>query len=143
MGQSSTSLLTEVQSPSKTQFHAAMSVNQNAASANINGADKNITEGQPLNNIPEQEQIAEDDNHSEQVARFLQELDDEKAPSDEALGIGGGTIPDPRTLNYAPAAIGSKDKGLLMSNIDNRRATPDNWNGRPPVNGKSPTQPHP
>ena len=65
---------------------------------------------------------------------------------ERTLDVGGGTIVSPPTLNYAPAASNAKDKGAqvpLMSQIDDRRATPDNYNGRPPVNGKSPTQPHP
>ena len=84
---------------------------------------------QNLGYVPEQRSVAEDDNHSDNVARFLQELDAEspkhfKPPQ------------QPKAKQVAPNMNATKDKELKMAYIEHERATPDQFNGRQTMNGK-------
>ena len=51
---------------------------------------------------------------------------------------GHGSTP---SLKIRPTAANTKAKGIVMANLDPRRATPDNYNARN-VNGKT-TEVHP
>ena len=86
--------------------------------------------------------MQEDDNHSDKVARFLEEIENDTPPQ-RTLGDDVRTRP---AINYAPVASNAKDQPK-MSNIDQRRATPDNYNARTAAGAtglQSPSkQPHP
>ena len=84
---------------------------------------------QNLGHVPEQRSVAEDDNHSDNVARFLQELDAESPKHFKHQE-------QPKAKQIAPYMNATKDKELKMAYIEHERATPDQFNGRQTMNGK-------
>ena len=84
---------------------------------------------QNLGYVPEQRSVAEDDNHSDNVARFLQELDAESPKHFK-------NPEKPKAKQIAPNPNATKDKELKMAYIEHERATPDQFNGRQTMNGK-------